>query len=33
MSKARMLGIPSRPVRDNVRCKNPFRKKGKRGKK
>lgn len=33
MSKARMLGFPSRPVRDKVRGKDPFRKKGKRGKK
>lgn len=33
MSKAKMLGMPSSPVRDRVRCKNPFRKKGKRGKK
>ena len=30
MSKARILGMPSRPVRDKVRCKNPFRKKGKK---
>lgn len=34
MSKPRMLGMPSRPVRDKVRRKDPFRKKGKkRGKK
>ena len=33
MSKARILGMPSRPVRDRVRRKNPFRKNGKRGKK
>lgn len=33
MSNARILGMPSRPARDRVRCKNPFRKKGKRGKK
>ena len=33
MSKARILGMPSRPVRDRGRRKNPFRKNGKRGKK
>ena len=33
MSKAKILGMPSRPVRDKVRRNNPFRKKGKRGKK
>ena len=33
MSKARILGMPSRPVRDRVRRKNPFRKQGNRGKK
>lgn len=33
MSKAKILGMPARPVRDKVRCKNPFRKKGNRGKK
>ena len=32
MSKARILGMPSRPVRDRVRKKNPFRKNGKKGK-
>ena len=32
MSKAKMLGMPARPVRDRVRKKNPFRKKGKKGK-
>lgn len=32
MSKAKILGMPSRPVRDRVRRKNPFRKKGKKGK-
>ena len=32
MSKAKILGMPSRPVRDMVRRKNPFRKKGKKGK-
>ena len=32
MSKARILGMPSRPVRDRVPRKNPFRKKGKKGK-
>lgn len=33
MSKAKILGMPSRPVRDKVRRKDPFRKKGMRGKK
>lgn len=33
MSKAKILGMPSRPVRDRVRRKNPCWKKGKRGKK
>ena len=33
MSKAKMLGMPSKPVRDRVRRKNPFRKKGNSGKK
>lgn len=32
MSKAKMLGMPSRPVRDKVRRKDPFRKKGKKRK-
>lgn len=32
MSKARMLGLPSRPVRDKVRRKDPFRKRGKKRK-
>ena len=32
MSKAKMLGMPSRAVLYRVRRKNPFRKKGKRGK-
>lgn len=32
MSKARMLGMPSRPVRDKVRRKDPFRKKWKKRK-
>lgn len=27
MSKPRILGMPSRPVHDKVRCKNPFGKK------
>ena len=31
MSKARILGMPSRPVRDKARRKEPFRKKWKRG--
>lgn len=29
MSKAKMLGMPSRPVLDKVRRKDPFRKNGK----
>lgn len=33
MSKAKILGMPSRPVRDRVRRKKPFRNNGKRGKK
>lgn len=31
MSKAKNLGMPSRPVRDRVRRENPCWKKGKRG--